>query len=619
MSVLKEKSFIGIYSILTFLFLTFQFQQNTIVCFPDSNSVISSTFIIIGIGFFYGKILEKLSYHYKKGFLILAGFLSAFFSFVSVMGKFYSASVEIGLQAMLHQKNGEWMKLASSFVGGCILFFFIILAMSILKQEESNEDSVLIKVQSFLFDSHCFWKQCLLIGICWLPQIIIRYPGAIGRDGWVALSQYYGQMEYTTQHPIVFTLLLGKFTDLGLAMGNGNYGFFCLILLQVLATIFVVAYSIRTLRHFKAPYWCCSFGLFMAMVMPSMVAYATTAIIDAFFCAAFMLLVVELVYYLFDSEIYKKSWKHLFLTAVAVFGTFVRYNGIYIVAIVWVCVLIRELYLLRKKEQRTRFTILILLVLFVPMAVGKTGVRMLNEKYEAQAVSKRARFVVPIQQIANYMTYYGDDVTKEEMESIQKVMDLTVKQYKKKYNPLTFDSIKRAFQNDASKEKIREFLKIWVRLFFRHPGSYVNATLNQNYFLFSPLADNCRYYGDVYTNASGKHYDLSHLYTVKEEAKERQRTLRNYYYRFTQFPVVGLLVNQGVYSFCLIGICLYALYEKKGKLLFLSIPLILILLIALVAPAAFGNARYTYPMVYAMPLFIGMFYRKDGSREEIEK
>ena len=277
----------------------------------------------------------------------------------------------------------------------------------------------------------------------------------------------------------------------------------------------------------------------------------------------------------------------------------------------------REVFLLIKKRSKVFHSILILVVLITTMGIGKIGVGYLNIRYDSQGVSKRAMFALPIQQISCYMVYHSDDVTKEEMQALQKVMKWSVKSYKKRYNPLSFDSVKTGFNNEATGKEIAGYLKVWFKLFWRHPGTYVNATMNQNYFLFSPFIDNCRYYRDVDTFSSGKEYDLSGLYSIKTGLKVWQQKLFEYYHKFVNIPVLGLLVNQGVYSILLVGVCLYALCERNWKLLFLSVPMVLTLLIALVAPAAYGNARYTYPIMYAMPMLFSIFVTGMGVKENL--
>ena len=84
--------------------------------------------------------------------------------------------------------------------------------------------------------------------VFWLPQIIVRYPCSIPIDSQVSLFQYYGLRKYTTQHPIIYTQLLGRFSDFGQALGNVSFGLFLLILLQCILLLLVLAYTIYTMK-----------------------------------------------------------------------------------------------------------------------------------------------------------------------------------------------------------------------------------------------------------------------------------------------------------------------------------------------------------------------------------
>ena len=94
------------------------------------------------------------------------------------------------------------------------------------------------------------------------------------------------------------------------------------------------------------------------------------------------------------------------------------------------------------------------------------------------------------------------------------------------------------------------------------------------------------------------------------------RLLGQYYYIFGFIPGVGLLVNQGFTDLMLLIISLYALVEKRGKLLFLCMPLLLTLAIAFVGPMVLRQARYTYPIMYALPLLFVLFLTQSTQKSE---
>lgn len=609
--MMNQKLKIIIYTCFTFIFILFRFQGNHIWLLPAKNSIIQNTLIFISIMFFFRKFFELKLKKYPGSFYVLNGIVSMFFSFFSVMGKYYSAEMKMGIVTLIRQDEGNFFRLLACYLGGCIFFFFLFGGLGTIQRVECMQklpdNSFLYKLQNFLYGKYCFLKIAIIIILCWLPHLIIRYPGVIVVDGWDMLMQYFGDASFTTKHPIIYSLLLGKFTDFGISLGNSNYGLYLLILLQVAVTVLVLSYTVCTMKNMKMPYWCCTLMLIGSAVVPTMVSINTTAMLDAFYSAAILLLMNELAYYLFEPQLFNCSLKHPLLIILAVFGTFFRYNGIYTVAPVLLVIIGREGYYIWKKKHNIRCAAIIILALMIPLAVGKGGVKYLNYKYDSIYVSGRAMLVVPIQQIARYMVYHDDDVTREEMAAIQKVMVHTPEIYKERYNPYNFDTIKYGFNVNATKEDIFNFLKIWVKLFVRHPVTYIEATVNQTYFLFSPMADNQRYYKDIATYERWTTYDYSGFFTEKKELRKWKNNLFDYYVNFSRLPALGIFVNQAFYSILLLGICLYALYDKNGRLLMLALPLLLTLAIAFVAPANFKHPRYTYPIVYSIWLLLGIF------------
>lgn len=620
MKIDKVKGTAFLCTLLTFLFFSFQFCDEKLIFLSEKNKALIYSFALIGIFTIYMKLwpVLKINWESKKLFLGLSIILSMFFSFMSFMGKYYTSDQKKGLTSIL---KGEYqsIKAALCFFGGIVFFFFVSCCMERLKELSENHtlrlEGIYKKIEDFLFQKRCFMKYFCIMLICWFPHIIIRYPGATWTDTWIVLRQYLGYSRYTAQHPMIYTLILGKFVDFGNKLGDPDYGLFTLIIVQVFMMLAVFSYVICVMEKLKISRMIQMITLVLFSVLPSAVATATTAFIDAPYAVAFLLFMAEMACYLFIPEEYKKSWKHLILTFVSVLGTFFRYNGIYIVAVMLCVICVREGFLCIRKRQNIIYSILICSMIFVPGIMGRSVVQYINAAYRAEVISSRAKYAMPMQQIARYMVYHGDDVSEEELEKIQKVVKWEIEDYKNLYIPHNFDGIKRGFQSSATKEEIREFLKVWLLLFQRHPGTYIEATVEQNCYLFSPLLDNSRYFKNAKTDAKKRTFDhrtyFMNSLKGREKWLQKQQDLMDYYKSFTQIPVLGLFVNQGWYVFFLLGICVSVLCRKNGRLLVLSLPLLLTIAIIVIGPAIYRHSRYMYPVMYSMPLFAGLYFRKE--------
>lgn len=615
--LLKHNFTVFIAALLSTFFFTFSVSEDVFSLFPTQPVILIQSGILILLYIIYKKIIAISNQAHNILFVILAVIISGIFSYASVMGVFFSA--DSSLTALSSMSAGTILKFALLLIGGFSFFYMMLLAVgSVFVLIQGISIPGLQKVCTFLFEKGTFIKALLVMTICWLPQIIIRYPGAMPIDSEVCIFQYYGLRKYTTQHPIIYTQLLGHFSDLGNALGNVSVGLFLLILLQCICLLLVLAYTIYTMKKFDAPDCFLLITLVLFSAAPVFSGYATILIVDVFYDTAILLLINELAWYLFKQNIFKKAPMHYILTVIAVLGMYFRQNGFYLMFVLIFFVALRELYLVCRKEQTIRSAALILALLFIPLCVGKVNTTLLHKKYNATKVSTRVMLALPLQQTSRYMVYNSDDLSDDEREVIGSILSYTDEEFKENYNPYNFDGIKKGFTKHLTKKDLTSYIQTWFKLFLRHPGTYINATLNQNYCLFSPLTNNSKYYGTVRSRIKEiTSPDFSKLYKdITELNSSAKKGIMTYYQNFYKLPFLGLYVNQGLIDLLLLAICLYALCERNGRLLILALPLLLTLAIIFVGPAAYGHPRYTFPIHYAMPLLLCMFLSR---KKEISK
>lgn len=614
MKFLKNNLTILLCAVLTFFFLSFDITENVLTLLPVSGHIAEASCVTVVLFFLYKKLSSWYPEEYHRGFYLLAALLSMIFSFISVVGVFFSAKpdMSVSVSSVLAGDAGSFLRTLAVLLGGFFLFFFFICAVGAARHKLGRA-ALPEKISDFVFGRNSFLKTMGIMLVCWLPHIIIRFPGSIPTDGVVSLLQYYGVREYTTQHPIIYTLLLGRLCDLGAALGSTKIGFFLLVLIQTACLLLVLAYTLRTMEKLHVPRWFCLVTLGLFSVVPIFPGYATLLIIDVFYSTAILLLANQLAWYLFCPDVYKKSWKHLCLTAVSVLAAFFRQNGFYVAAVLLVFTGIRELYLLRRKEQVFRYTAVILAVILLPLCAGKMNNALLHRKYQAGSVSSRAVMALPLQQTARYLSIYGEETAPEDLAVIRRVLNLDIQQIREDYNPYNYDGIKRGFQFGASRQELADYFQVWFRLLLKHPMAYVNATLHQNYCLFSPRVDNSKYYAGIRRGLQRvTAVDFSPVYAAYEANVESNQALLGYYEHFSRIPFLGLYVNQGVMTLLLLSICLYALFDRNGRLLLLALPLLLTLAVTFVGPAAYGHPRYLFPILYSMPLLFGIFLTGQG-------
>ena len=604
---------IFLYSLMIFIFLSFGLQEDWIYLFRFSSDLPANTFLFAGIIFICAKISPLIFQSRTRGFYFLSLLVSMVFSLISIMAKFFQNGTSMDSYVAAHPFAVS--RIGIAFIGGIFLFFGIIQIIGSLRTAafSFHIPDTLNRILDFMYGKHCFLKSLLVMFIIWLPQILVRYPGALTVDTKVSLRQYLGVDAATTQHPVLYTVFAGKLIDLGRSIGHPAVGHYILILIQTVLMLLVLAYTLHSMKQFRINKWIYGVTLVFFAIAPIFVATATSSVIDGPYSSFFLLLITELVYYLFMHEVYRRSWIHYLLTGIAVFGLFFRQNGIYIIAAIAVTAVLMELYFILKKKQNLVYSVIFLAVLILPAAAGNTLVNHLHEQYNAQKYGTRAMLSMPVQQTARCLLEHGDEIDQDTLSSIQKVLTWDLDEYKEAYDPLSFDTVKQGFNLNASSDDIRDFLKAWLHLFSKYPDTCIDATLNQTYFLFSPETINQTYYYPYGVTMKAGKYDMSEFNPSHSKLSGINSMLKQIYHSFGYFPVLGLFVNQGFTDLVLLALTLYALVEKRGRLLFLCVPLLLTLAIVFVGPMVLYQARYTYPIMYCLPLLYGIFFSQKGN------
>lgn len=614
-----------VYSYLIFVFLQFSLTEEDILLVGEGVFSLANTCILFGL-FLVISHVNGIENEWKKNnkygvvWYALNGIVSFFFAFVSIMGKQYSSKIEAGIIGLVKHDNVNRFKLALITVGGMLFFATIIKTIMMIRQVgvslKPADGSNVEKVVDFLCGKFSILKQTAIVVLFWLPHIIISYPGRMVIDSWSSYRQYIGEIPYTTQHPMFYTRFLGDFFKWGEdKYGEASYGLFALVLFQTALTILAIAYTLWIFKKLNLnKYFRVVTMLFFAIV-PSFVAYQTIAVVDSLYCPAFLFIMDELLWYMYcekkcEGKLVKKILTyvlHSLILMSAIILSFARYNGTYVVKITLAVVILREIVLLITKKQKVWWTALVIAIVIIPLNAGAKYVDNLNEKFEVEKVSTRAMYAIPLQQVARCLVYYGDDVTEKEWKDLSRVFTKPKEYIISKYKPSSFDNIKWAFNNDATDEDIKVFLKTWIKLGKRHPGVYINALCEQTYYLFSPLSYNQKYYATTNQTAVTDGYDMSGVIKEKESLREKQEEITQYYYDFAKFPIVGLLTHQALYSILLLGTCVCALCRKKFNVIVLAIPMLVTLLIAFVGPANYGQVRYTLPIMYGILLLMGAY------------
>lgn len=563
------------------------------------------------------KWLNKFSFTVME--TMLQFLLAAFFSFASVLGRYFEASfyhmLKKGISQVVLQKSTMF-----AFLGGCVFFFLVIRliwTMALPKDDlrESKPDFF-----DRFFNKNLYRNCIVVMVICWLPQYIIRFPGVLTFDNWHSLAMHLGHQEVTTKHPLIWNAIIGNLTDFGVLIGVNWFAIFFITLIHHICAMVLIPYTLSTIKKMGGSNKLLAAFFAFFVILPPMYIYASTVYNDFLFGLSFLLLSVEFVYYLYDRKNYFSA-KHLLLTALAVCGTFLRYNGLYVIILTFVVVVLRELCYLLKIEKKFRFVSLIsLIIVFVLPIIGGLWMQTsLKESYDAKSLTSRAMLAMPIQQTVRCLKEHGSEIPKEEHEAIHAVLTWTDKKYAEEYYSRNFDNVKESFKTDASKEEIFAFLKAWTKLLRLYPETCFMATAQQTYYLFCPFVKNTRYY---YSTKSCSNLieprtgmDPSpYIFSVPLLEKYCKKLGSFLTSKYPRIPIIGLTVSQGAYTLLMFAISLALLFKKDKRALVLMVPMFVILGTTFLGPAVYNHPRYTYPIMYCMPVLLFTYLLSNQKR-----
>ena len=458
-----------------------------------------------------------------------------------------------------------------------------------------------LKINNFInFVKNHFILSCMaLLFICWLPYIIVFYPGTVNLDSIHQISQYFDTSTWTSHHPVFLTIVYGNFMRLGQILIDDNFGLFLNNITQVLAGTFLLSYCINYVysltKNKKIVILLFAFFAFF----PTWPIHFYTEVKDIWFSMAFLLFVIYTIkFFKAEGNFSKLEWFIYFSSMVLTY--LCRKNGVFAIILTF-----PFLAFVVKGKARRNIIICSLLAIFLTMTSIKVFMSVKNIKNGdiKEALS------IPLHQTAYYYHTYA--LTDEESDAISKVVKL--EDLEKEFIPESVDFVKaKSKKVETSSEDLKIYLITWFKMFFKHPSVYIKATLNSTYGYIYPNRTEYKDGIAQYTLDSSGIFSYANKCNVNLHFLEGSETSRELLQRFAymtrNIPFIGLLFASGTYTWVLIALALLLIYFKKYKELVILIPLFVSILVCIASPVN-AYVRYTLPIMMSLPfvLFILLF------------
>lgn len=433
---------------------------------------------------------------------------------------------------------------------------------------------------------------CTLILIS-LPYMVFSYPAIFMGDTPSQVGQALGSRVFSNHHPIAHTLLISFFLHIGELVGSDNAGIFLYSLTQTLAVCAVMALAVKALAEIGVNRLLLAAILLYYCVHPRISAFFFLVTKDVPYAACFTLFYVMLFKLLRGTALRKRDCALLGIGIVGMI--FLRNDGQYVI---FLTLLLALLYKAARKRALAFLGVAAAAVLALNWAVYP----LLN----VEPGSIREMLSLPFQQTARYLRDAGWDVTDEEKEAIDRVLDYDV--LAESYDPDLSDNVKSTYHGETG--DLKDYFSAWFQMLLRHPGIYIQATMNNYYQYFYPgesLFNGYSYSwgGQVMETVNGNEGTDFSQPEATRQLREGYESIRDDTFRI---PLLSWLSSPALYTWAAILYLLYSLRRKSLLGFVYGVPMLVQMLIFITGPTNGAYCRYEYPMLIYLPavLLLGL-------------
>lgn len=473
---------------------------------------------------------------------------------------------------------------------------------------ERRKHSFLQKCENVLDGKYAVYRIACVIFLCWLPVLIVLYPGTLINDTWGQLSQFIRWLgsdgsfkAMNDHHPIFDTVFMGALiVPLAKLTGNWHLAIFVYVILQACLTSFSFSYSVLYLRKKLGLDGICSFFLLLLYcVLPLYAASVQTVSKDALFSWIYVFFFVYFIEIVRTNGavFQERSFFTKFILA-SIFCVLTKKVGIYVVLFSLIALL------LAKFDNKRKIKIII-----ITMIVLLAGVMpLIRHVIRAGAGDVCEMYSIPFQQTARYIKYHAKDVSPKEKAVLSRVLDYD--RLAENYDPVNADPVKGYHDRGRTVDYII-YLKVWAAQLVRHPYTYVEAfqAMLSGWFSFweyDPLMNM-----DWHNQLDEKF--IPGWVTVRPEFSGKTAdAMQKAYHNLYQTPIWGIVLSYGLYAALLPVFALATAlrnWNNRGvKYYLVLIPVLLSIgLGCWLAPVSIGleGRRYLYPLTYTAPLLLG--------------
>lgn len=441
-----------------------------------------------------------------------------------------------------------------------------------------------------------YWIVFAIHMICWTPVFLAYYPGLFAYDVHYQIPEYTNG--YSTHHPLAHTLILQFFYFYISKLVNSiNFAIALSTIFQMaifaLSLSFVHLFLLRMKMNQKLRW----ITIILTSLLPVFSVMAISLTKDIIYASFIAFLITMLGYYCCLNNYFKQRF-YICIYIISIIGVILfRNNGIYpvIAVILWIAY-----QSFRKKTFKVFYFSFIALLLGIFIQQG------LVYSLHAKNGSINEKLSLPYVQIACTYMDHKKELKQKYIEKIHKYIP-SVDGYQKHTH--TSDHIK---WNGNAGSNLLSFTKLYVKLFFKYPYSYVKAfsLLNAGYLSLSDTTFASFYgvggRGGIFLTDTKQGFNVEHIsYLPKLEYIYERFFSDNKYLKIFVF---NILFSPALYFWVLVFFLIIAVINNKKLLSPLFIFTFIMIFTIFLGPGSL--IRYALPYIICVPVIAVCLYKE---------
>lgn len=462
------------------------------------------------------------------------------------------------------------------------------------------------KFTELVMEKHAFWGPMLVILLFWMPYILAKFPGAAMPETLAEMRQYYWNA-INNYYPPLHTVMVGFLMELGNFLWSYTFGFFLNLAVQLALLLSAFSYGFVLMKRWKTPGRFRWFALAVICIVQFFPMEATVVEKDVPYTACVIFLVLQLYEMVrrikTGERLSGRQASGLVLSCMG--AACFRNEGFFLIAASGVGISVYAYSVLWKDDRSA--CIRIFAAALIPVFLFGGYQKLLQPLCKVEDNGPKEALSIPFQQTARYVRDYEYEITDEEEEILSRVLDAG--NLAELYDPITADPVKYTYHAETEAD-LAAYFRLWFHQLLRHPGSAVQASMNNAYGWFYQEGYAHNYMMTSQIEGHEVRWEITQpakLAGIRQVVERAAKLL-------SRIPVINWFENAGIVSWMTILLIAFWAGSPQKQYILSVIPLIMALLVCIAAPTFRYQMRYIMPVVFCVPYYAPMILQslRDG-------